>query len=254
MLQIAPSAAGPLGMDLATLREALRLRHERGEVSARTLQAILRRWEAPVEPAEAPGLPAPTAEDADERVLSGAVRVETPLRSPRLTVAGAVTALGPVETDELELDGLLVAERGMSVGRAEVRGVLEARGILLVYELRLRGTLRAESEASFQTLLLRGELAVRELSAQVAQLRLERSSRARRLEVEELSVEPVIGTAGALQVESIQGRSVVLDAVTADRVDGDLVRVGPGCRIEELVGRELLVHRKAQVGRLERLT
>lgn len=239
-------------MDPATLAQMLRERHGRGEVSQRTLQAILRRWEVPHPQPKA--APRESEEEVGERVLSGVVRVEVPLRTPRLIVAGAATVLALVETDELELDGMLTAERVLSVGRAEARGVLEARGILLIQELRLRGTLRASAEASFQTLLLRGDLHAKQLNAQVAQLRLERDSEADSLEVEELSVEPALGGGGALRTGAIRGRSVILESVEADRVEGDLVRVGPGCKIGELVGRELLVHRKAQVQRRERLT
>ncbi len=58
---------------------------------------------------------------------------------------------------------------------------------------------------------------------------------------------------GSLKVDTIKGNDIYLEGTKADLVEGNSVRIGPGCKIDTVRGKDIKVHESASVKNREQL-
>jgi hypothetical protein len=243
---------------------------------------------APPTPPAAPAPPPPrTGAIADH----GAVRRDS-LRAQKWSAQGAAKILGDVEIDEAELRGMTSIKGKLSggtvssSGNLEVGGAVDLTGLLRVDgETVLRGAAKLgglEVKGAFRvgtTLTVAGEMRWSgrlETGGDIAagpvafEGRLDTPGELRavslnghlkggtsrctvvRADLVVLRRMGMLGPAGAMTVQEIEGRHVEVEGVTAERIRAKEVVIGPGCQIAYVEGTVLSIHRSSHVGPVSR--
>ncbi len=177
---------------------------------------------------------------SEAAILSGAVKINKDVQAGTLEISGAGKVGGEVRADRIKLSGASKiggSIRGSSVevsGASKIGGDVEAERFKASGAFRIDGLLNAEQiEIS-----LRGRSKVREIGG--ANIRVEVSSQSEKGTHMELgglfslSFDWGRKEESRLEVETVEGDEVRLEATWANTVRGRSVNIGPGCRIDEV--------------------
>ena len=210
--------------------------------------------------------------EADAFSASGATTVEGDVHADSVDASGSLEVGGTVVTDSLDASGSTTIGGDLTADRADTSGSLRVDGAASIHDyvssgsatlgslsgdhLHTTGSLAADSidvasiegsgvieagqvrtdEFTFET---KGDSEVGTLEAD--EIRVERSSGL-------LGLDIIGGSNGTLTADRIAGESVALEGVTADRVEGASVRIGPDCDIGTVDAEEVEVDESATVG------
>ncbi|MGD0088649.1 MAG: hypothetical protein ABSE73_01900 [Planctomycetota bacterium] len=203
--------------------------------------------------------------------LSGAATINGDVKAGVLETSGAGTVAGRIVADELTTSGSLTARRSIKAGTFDARGAFSTGG-----DVEAKTTFRA-----------RGGFAVDgRIKAKEIEIELNGRCRAKALEAPKISVKRsgsfsgssggaaisvsitgagatggvnVVsggssGSEGTLEVETIEGDTVSLEATHAECVTGKRVQIGAGCEIQRVEYTvELKVDEKAKVEKSEKV-
>lgn len=210
--------------------------------------------------------------DAETFTASGSATVEGDVNTDLLDASGSLDVGGSVETDALECSGSTRIEGDLDGDEVSTSGSLRVDGRAEVTRLNASGSVRlgplsagtVETEGSLSatdidaTAVTVGGVVVAEgVTVDTFDLEAAGDSTIDTIEADEIRVERASGLLGLdllggsdarLRADRITGRSVALEAVTADRVEGEAVRIGPDCDVATVVAERVEVHDRATVG------
>jgi cytoskeletal protein CcmA (bactofilin family) len=199
--------------------------------------------------------------DARALVVQGTASVTGQTRIGRLEVAGKVELGGPVEAQSVliqgkgELGGDLKGERVEVSGRLSVAGDVTVREFSASGRFEITGALRAD-QVSVELLTTSRAASIVASSVRVV-TRPDNAGTVVQVRARGVRITNVSGgqtQPSRLEVESVSGDTVTLEATTARRVSGRSVVLGPGCDIGRVEYREQLeVDPAATVGSAERV-
>jgi len=202
---------------------------------------------------------------ADDYQVTGTCKVQGNLSAKSAVCNGVLKVEGDCIAETYTNRGMSKVEGNLSAsaelsnsGVLKVSGDLLGKGIANSGTCKVDGDIRSESDIvhsgvlrvggdvhgkSFQSsgvFDISGMLHADKISIEVSE-----DSRAEELEGQEIRV--VARGRGLLEVESVRGKTVHLEATLAEHVEGDDVVIGPACRIEEVVAKTLRVHESSEV-------
>ncbi len=213
------------------------------------------------------GIGAKIGGDAIKIAGSGVV-TGNPVRTVEFKCAGSGRIHGPLEcvtakvAGSCDFDSDVRAQEFHSAGSSRIAGTLHAEDVsvsgsveigkdLETTDVRSGGALRVGGNVTAQDFSSHGNLVVGgALKADDVDIELAGSSRVGSIEAGDISVRFTSGflrSRGELTVERVKGQDVDLAGTIAAYVEGDDVRIGPHCRIDVVVAKDLMVHESSEV-------
>jgi cytoskeletal protein CcmA (bactofilin family) len=133
----------------------------------------------------------------------------------------------------------------------DVSGSLQVAKDVDAVDLQSSGSLRVDGNVKSQDFSSSGSVQIQGgLEATDVSIELGGSSKVKSIEAGDISVRTTGGflrTRGDLTAERIKGQDIDLEGTTAGYVEGADVRIGPHCRIDVVVARDLVVHESSEV-------
>ncbi len=182
---------------------------------------------------------------------AGSGRIHGPLECVSAKVAGSCDFDSDVKCQEFHSAGSSRIAGTLRSDDVSVSGSVEIGKDLEATDVRSGGSLRVGGNLTTQDFSSRGNLLVGGiLKSNDVDIELSGSSRIGSIEGGDVSVRLTPGflrSRGDLTVGRIKGKDVDLVDTTAAYVEGDDVRIGPHCRVEVVVARDLMVHESSEV-------
>lgn len=171
---------------------------------------------------------------AKKMKTAGACKVLGDVRAGELKVAGSCAIEGRVEADSLESAGSQTVLKGVAAKEIEVAGSWKVGGNVEADRFTAKGSIEVEGllSADEVRLELGGRSQVREIGG--ARIEVRRSSRGW------FNLLGLGRSLGSLEVETIEGDEIYLEATKAQTVRGKRVTIGEDCRIERVEYEESL--------------
>jgi len=176
--------------------------------------------------------------------VAGSGDVQGALRAGQVRSSGALRVSGTLDAEELRASGSVRVEGACRVGKARVSGSLIAGGPVQAGELRLAGSLEVGGDLDSRVCRVSGHLSVSgAVKAREAEIVINGDSSAAKIQADTLTVLRQCGSwqvfglrwgevKAALRADEIEGNELHLEAVSAQRVRGRRVRIGPHSTIE----------------------
>ncbi|WP_076344660.1 polymer-forming cytoskeletal protein [Alicyclobacillus vulcanalis] len=185
--------------------------------------------------------------------VNGSAQVEGSLRAEgRIEVNGRLNVQGPIAAGALEVNGMCRVNGNCEVSEAaSISGVARFEGSLRAGDIRVGGRVRVSGAMEAEAVRVTGNLRCGGLvNADVIEFELMGKSSVREIGCGTLTV--AVGRGGwfskpRLEVETIEGDRVEVEAVVARRVRGDVVIVGDDCRVDLVEYRTTFERRGAAV-------
>lgn len=183
--------------------------------------------------------------------VSGSAQVRGPLECSDARIAGSCDVDGDVHCSDFRsagstrISGSLRAEDVSVSGSLEVAKDIEATDIASSGALRVAGQVHAQDFRSSGSVLVAGTLQVQDVD-----IELGGSSKVGAIEGRDIRIRMTGGflrARGDLTADRIVGDDIHIEGTTAGLVQGQDVRIGPHCRIEKVIARELVVHESSEV-------
>jgi cytoskeletal protein CcmA (bactofilin family) len=193
--------------------------------------------------------------------LSGASTIEGDVKARTFEAKGSSTVQGRIVADEITTGGALKAGGGIKAGKFEAKGAFSAGGDVEAKTFRASGGFGVEGriKADEIDIELNGRCHAKSLEG--AEISVKRGSSAGSGAAVSVSVSGhgavsvVTGSDGNLEVDSVEGDEVALEATKAKLVKGKRVSIGAGCEIERVkYTEELKVDEDAKVEKQERVS
>lgn len=209
--------------------------------------------------------------DCDEFEASGGTTVDGDLHARRAESSGSLEVAESVNVERFEGSGSVQIGGDLVAGEADASGSLSVDGESTVdhletsgsatlttlsgLELDSTGSLTAET-VEVDVVSASGVLTAETVGANEFTLEMQGESRIDRLAADEIRVEEssgllgldILSGEGHVEAGEITGQQVALEGVTADRVEGEGVRIGPDCDVGTVVADRLEVDDSATVG------
>lgn len=175
---------------------------------------------------------------ADDADVSGATKIDGDLYVNRLDSSGSLKVNGKTEGDELDLSGASKFKKNVAVDNIDFSGSFKVDGSVKC------DTIDGSGSTDI-TDTLRGE----EIRLYVSGKSKIRDIKGGDIAIESGGSRFLFGLkkSGSLDAESITGDEIYLENTKAKKVSGDKVRIGPGCKIENVKAKELKIHESAKV-------
>lgn len=172
--------------------------------------------------------------------VNGSVQIQGSLRvEGRLEVNGRVNVDGPVAAGALEVNGMCDVNGACEIGEAaEISGMARIEGALRAGVLKVGGRVRVEGPIEAEEVTVTGNLHCNALmNADVIEFELVGKSKVREIGCTALTA--TVGSGGwfskpKLEVETIEGDRIEVEAVIARRIRGDVVVIGDDCRVDRI--------------------
>ncbi len=198
---------------------------------------------------------------ADEAKISGATKVEGDLIVKKLGSNGSIKVEGKTEADFLELSGASKFEGLVKADRIKSSGSTKFESSLTVNDIESSGAFKAEHNVKAESFKASGAFVI-EATLEASEIMLRPGADCRIGNIKGGDVLVEIGGGGgffsfvkkgSLKVGTIKGDDIYLEGTKADLVEGNSVRIGPGCKIDTVRGKDIKVHESASVKNREQL-
>lgn len=198
---------------------------------------------------------------AKEAKISGSTKIEGDLVVKKLNTGGSIKVEGKTEAGYMDLSGASKFEGPVKANRVESSGATKFVSDIVVDEMETSGAFKAVSNINARTFKGSGAFAV-EGTLTGSEIILKPSGDCRVGHIKGGDVLVESGGAGGLlsfikkgklSVESIKGEAIYLENTKAKLVEGDSVKIGPGCSVETVRGKDIKVHESASVKNREKL-
>jgi cytoskeletal protein CcmA (bactofilin family) len=182
---------------------------------------------------------------------AGSGRVHGPLECEAAKIAGSCDFDSDVKCEEFHASGSCRVAGTLHADEVAVSGSVEIGKDLEAADVRTSGSLRVAGNVTAQDFSSHGRLAVGGmLKSEDVDVELNGSSHVGFIEAQDISIRMASGfirSRGDLTVDRIKGQDVDLAGTTAAYVEGEDVRIGPHCRIDVVVAKDLMVHESSEV-------
>jgi len=205
---------------------------------------------------------------AEELRISGVGKVNGSTEATQVSVSGSGSFNGPVTADEMRVSGAAKVTGPVRAKELKCSGTIRVAGGVSAEYMKLSGHLRVTKDVEAEIFRASGGFEIEGLlSADKIEIHLGGRCRARELGGERIRVEAggvhdrgilfdgllrlFVGRGPVgLEASTIEGDEVSLENTRADIVRGNVIEIGPGCRIGAVEYSESLkVHGDADVGR-----
>lgn len=166
------------------------------------------------------------------------------LKSGKLSVNGTLRCDGDAKSDHLRVGGRFKCSGSLAAGKVSCSGMLDVGGNVLVDELDVSGSLRIDGGTKLEGTQIKCTGSIKtdgQISAD--QVRIEGIVTAREIVGDQVvirpgpfSLSPILHmfSMAISKADLIEATTVELEGVTARTVNGQDVRIGPNCTIENL--------------------
>lgn len=196
--------------------------------------------------------------------IEGIGRVNGPLTCDTFRLDGVGNIDGAMGCAEsCELHGKIKVEGGLLAPRLILEGQARFNGRLRAGRMNMKGMVTIAGDCEAEEIRMEGGFTVGGLlNADVMEIRLQARGRVKEIGGDRIRITRGSGSQWSrllgwllpaldphLSAGTIEGDDIELEETTADRVRGNRVVIGPGCRIGQVeYGSELTVHPSAEVG------
>ncbi len=182
---------------------------------------------------------------------AGSGRIQGPLESETVKVSGSCDFDGDVRCVDFRSSGSSRVAGSLKAEDVDASGALEVGKDLSAVDISTSGSLRVDGNVEGQDFHSAGSVQIQgDLRAEDVDIELGGSSRIRTIQGQDIRVHvsgAFLRSRGDLSVDRIVGQDVELVRTTASYVEGRDVVIGPHCRVDTVVARELVVHESSEV-------
>ncbi len=198
---------------------------------------------------------------AREAKISGSTKIEGDLVVKKLNTGGSIKVEGKTEAGYMDLSGASKFEGAVKADRIESSGATKFESDIVVDEMETSGAFKAVQNILARTFKGSGAFAVEgTLTGSEIILKPGADCRVGHIKGGDVLVEAGGGGGflsfvkkGKLTAKSIKGDNIYLEATTVDLVEGNVVKIGPGCKVGTVRGKDIKVHESASVKNREQL-
>jgi cytoskeletal protein CcmA (bactofilin family) len=190
---------------------------------------------------------------------TGKLTVDGSAATDALTVSGKVAVGGNLDGHDVDASGKLDVDGSLVAAEASVSGKVEVGGLTDVTDLTVGGA-GAFADVNVETFAGAGKVDADEFAADRFELTVDGRSTVGSLTASEVVVRDsdesgsflrrLLGSDGVLDVGTVEGETVDLNATRADTVVGDAVALGPDAEAGTVYADDLDVHDDATVGEI----
>ena len=190
--------------------------------------------------------------DSEIAEIRGACKVGGNVRASVLKIGGSMKVQGDVDAELIRAKGAFKVEGNLSANNFRTSGASKVMGkIVSTEEIYVEGVLKCASDIDSEIFTLHGVVDVDgTLRAKKFTAELGGKSAIQFLESDVVHV--TVGKNSnkpELLVKKITGKDIYLENTFAELVEGENVRIGPGCAISEVKSGNLEVHPSSKVGK-----
>jgi cytoskeletal protein CcmA (bactofilin family) len=182
---------------------------------------------------------------------AGSAQVKGPLECEDVKVSGSCDFDGDVHCADFRTSGSSRIAGSLQSQDVDVSGTLEVSKDIDAPDVSASGALHVEGSVRTQDFRSSGSVQIRgELSSQDVDIELGGPSAIGSIQGQDINVRVPGGflrSSGDLTVDRIVGQDVALVRTVANYVEGKDVRIGPHCRVDVVVARDLVVHESSEV-------
>ncbi|MFW6141728.1 MAG: polymer-forming cytoskeletal protein [Candidatus Saliniplasma sp.] len=197
---------------------------------------------------------------ADTARISGATKVEGDAFLGELVSSGSFKVEGNTEADEMELSGASKFEGNVKTKKIKSKGSSKFEGDVEADEFSSFGALKMESSVTAKTFTASGAFKIEDtLKADEIMLKPGGDCSINHIKGGDILVESggsgifSMFKKGTLKSKDINGDKIYLENTRAEIVEGDEVKIGPGCKIDKVKAKNLKVHESSSVGSKQEL-
>lgn len=183
--------------------------------------------------------------------VAGSGRIQGPLECETVKVSGSCDFDGDVRCVDFRSSGSSRIAGSLHGEDVDVSGALEVGKDLSAVDISTSGSLRVDGSVEGQDFHSAGSVQIHgDLRVGDVDIELGGSSRIGTIQGQDIRVRvssAFLRSRGDLSVDRIVGQDVELVRTTASYVEGQEVVIGPHCRVDTVVARELVVHESSEV-------
>jgi len=192
---------------------------------------------------------------AEHAKISGATKVEGDALLGDLVSSGSFKVEGRTEADQMELSGASKFEGNVKAKKIKSNGSSKFETDVDVDDFSSSGAMKMEMNVTAKSFTASGAFKILgTLEAQEIILKPGGDCSIKHVKGGDVLVERggsgffSMFKKGTLKCESIIGDKIYLENTRAENVEGDEVRIGPGCKIDKVKAKNLKVHESSTVG------
>ncbi len=197
---------------------------------------------------------------ADEAKVSGATKVVGDAKIGNLDVRGSFKVEGKTEANTMELSGASKFVGPVKAKQIKSRGSSKFEAHIDAEEFSSSGALKIVSDVDSKTFTATGAFKIEgTLNGHEIMLKPGGDSSVTHIKGGDILVESGGGglfsmfNKGKLEAKTIIGDKIYLENTIADEVEGEDVKIGPGCKVRLVRGKNVKVHGSASVEKREQL-
>ncbi len=194
---------------------------------------------------------------AERMKCAGSCRIEGDIRANEVKISGSMHLEGDAEAELMEISGGSRIEGDISTKILKSAGGTKCEGRIIARErLEMGGAISA---LGIETPRFTGKGSIKvdgTVKSGSFRLEMDGNSVAGTIEADEIDIvsrnsrgmlSRIFGRKGSLKVGNIKGKTINIENTVADRVEGENVNIGPGCRVRLLKAASAKVHESSRV-------
>lgn len=195
---------------------------------------------------------------ADEARIHGATKVTGNAEIGVLDSRGSIKINGKTKAERMELSGASKFMDTVDAKKIDSNGATKFIENVKADEFISSGSMKAEKNIESKTFTAAGAFVIEgTLSADEIMLRPGGKCEIDKIHGGDVLVETgsggffSFGKSGSLKVKEVKGDEIYLENTRAESVEGDNVKIGPGCKIDRVRAKNLKVHESSSVDQKE---
>ncbi len=199
---------------------------------------------------------------ADDADISGSTKVSGNAYVGTLDSSGSCKIEGDTEAKSLDLSGATKFGGKVKADKIDSSGSTKFQDDVDVKDFDSSGSFKSESNITADIFNASGAFKIGgTLKAEEIQLNPAGSCKISKIEGGDIIVEAgssgifsfSFGGSGSLTCDKITGNEIYLENTKCDLVEGDKVKIGPGCKVDTVKAKKLKVHESASVKNKEKI-
>ncbi|MFO7992067.1 MAG: SHOCT domain-containing protein [Thermoplasmata archaeon] len=197
---------------------------------------------------------------ADEARIHGATKVTGDAKIGLLDSSGSIKVNGKTNADQMNLSGASKFMNIVDAKKIDSSGATKFMEDVKSDEFISSGSMKAEKNIDAKTFTAAGAFVIQgTLKANEIMLKPGGKCEIGKIHGGDVLVETgsggffSFGKSGSLKVDEVKGDDIYLENTRAKLVEGDNVKIGPGCKIEKVRAKSLKVHESSSIDKKETL-
>ncbi|MFP4051510.1 MAG: hypothetical protein ACLFVB_07210 [Thermoplasmata archaeon] len=199
---------------------------------------------------------------ADDADISGATKVSGNAYLGTLDSSGRFKIDGDTEAKSLDLSGATKFGGKVKADKIDSSGSTKFQGDVEAKDFDVSGSFKAESNITSDTFKASGSFKINGiLKGEEIQLNPAGSCKISKIEGGDIIVEAgssgifsfSFGGSGSLTCDEMTGNDIYLENTKCELIEGNKVKIGPGCKVDTVRAKKLKVHESASVKNKEKI-